>query len=88
MNYLKISILLVALCFGSLRAQKVAQLAISDIDIDRKEAVLTIDFTVSPKEVAVKSISEMTITPEIVSTDSLHSLELTPVVIAWSSRPW
>ncbi len=86
MNRLTISILLLMLWLGRLGAQNVAQLAVSDIEIAQNDAEMTIDFTVSPKDIDVKSISQMTIVPEIMSADSLQRVELPPVVIAGRNR--
>ncbi len=86
MNRIILSILLFLLCITDAGAQNVAQLAVSDMEIAREEAEMTIDFTVSPKELYVKSISQMTIIPEIMSADSIYIVELPPVVIAGRNR--
>ncbi len=86
MNRIVISILLLFLYFGSGAAQNVAQLAVSDIRIEKSDSEMRIDFTVSPKDIEIKSISQMTIIPEIMSADSLHSVALEPIVIAGRNR--
>ncbi len=86
MNRVILSILLLLLSLGKPSAQEVAQLSVSDIGIERKDIGMTIDFTVSPKDMDVKSISQLTIIPEITSADSLHSVALPPVVIAGRNR--
>ncbi len=82
MNRLTISIFFLFLCLASVRGQSVGQLGISDLQIAQRDSVMTIDFTVSPKEIDVKSISQMTITPEIMSADSLQGGALQPIVEA------
>ncbi len=86
MNRLTISILLLVLWLGILDAQNVAQLAVSDIEIEQKDAEMTIDFTVSAKDIGLKSVSQMTIIPEIMAADSLQSIALPPVVVAGRNR--
>ncbi len=86
MNRLTISIFFLFLCLASVRGQSVGQLGISDLQIAQRDSVMTIDFTVSPKEIDVKSISQMTITPEIMSADSLQSVALQPIVVAGRKR--
>ncbi len=86
MNYLKLTILLIAICIGNVKGQNVAQLSVSDITIERKDSLINLDFTVTPKEMEIKSISQLAITPEIVSADSLHSVSLPPVVVAGRNR--
>ncbi len=54
MNYLKLTILLIVLCMGNVRGQNVAQLSVSDISIERKDSIIDLDFTITPKEVEIK----------------------------------
>lgn len=86
MNRVIISIFFLLLCLGNVRAQVVEELGVSDLQIAQNESEMTIDFTVSPKEIDVKSISQMTIIPEIISADSLQSVSLTPIVVAGRNR--
>ncbi len=86
MNHVKTTILLLLLCIGSVSAQNLTQLSITDIEIERKDSCLSLDFTLAPKEIEIKSISEMTIVPEIVSADSQQSISLPAVVIAGRNR--
>ncbi len=86
MNRLTISIFFLLLCLGMVKAQNVGQLGISDLQIERKDSVMTIDFTLSPKEIDLKSISQMTIIPEIMSADSLECISLPSIVVAGRKR--
>ncbi len=86
MKYIRIAILLLLLGTGLARAHDVARISVTDLEIERTDADLTIDFTVVPKDVEVKSISELTIVPEVVSFDSSRTLDLPSVVVAGRSR--
>lgn len=86
MKRLIFSIFGLVLCILGSAAQNVAALAVSEMKIALKDAEMKIDFLVSPKDIDMKSISQMTITPIIMSADSLQSVSLTPIVIAGRNR--
>lgn len=86
MKRLIFSIFGLVLCILESAAQNVAALAVSEMEIALKDAEMKIDFLVSPKDIDMKSISQMTITPIIMSADSLQSVSLTPIVIAGRNR--
>lgn len=86
MKRLIFSIFGLVLCILGSAAQNVAALAVSEMEIALKDAEMKIDFLVSPKDIDMKSISQMTITPIIMSADSLQSVSLTPIVIAGRNR--
>lgn len=86
MNRVILSILLTLLFATPAEAQKVAQLAVSDFSIEQNETEMSVDFIVSPKDIDVKSISQLTIIPQIMSSDSLQCVSLPPVVIAGRNR--
>lgn len=86
MKRLIFSIFGLVLCILESAAQNVAALAVSEMKIALKDAEMKIDFLVSPKDIDMKSISQMTITPIIMSADSLQSVSLTPIVIAGRNR--
>lgn len=86
MKFLNIAIWVMLLCLGQVKAQNIAALAVSDIEIEHKDSAIRIDFTVAPRNLDVKSIGEITIIPEIISADSLHSVALEPVNVAGRNR--